>query len=206
MDREESSAPHPVEATELVERTGFRYANYDTPLWARNNKAPARWHVPGDGATQYISLHPDGAWAELLRKENLRTDEESALVRMKIWALTLNQGNLVDYSTFAKAEAAAFPADALIEDDYSRCQVEGQRVRALGYSGVVSPSAALPETLNVAIFGRRFKSMWGEPTKLAFAMPACMVAVGSPPPGLAARVRFVGETHTGLTEYIARGR
>jgi RES domain-containing protein len=175
---------------EFFGETGFRYANYDTPLWARNNKAPARWHVPGDGATQYISLHPDGAWAELVRKEHLQTDEELALVRMMMWAVTLHQQNLVNYSTFAIAEEAGFPPDALVDDDHLRCQAEGKRLRDLKYAGVVCPSAAIPGVLNVAIFGRRFKSMWGQEPKTTSAMPACLVAVGSPPPGLADRVRY----------------
>jgi hypothetical protein len=64
---------------------GFRYSNYDTPFWVRPNTGPGRWAVPEDGPTQYLSLHPDGAWADLARRENLRTESELATVRTKIW-------------------------------------------------------------------------------------------------------------------------
>src|SRR5947199_10148071 len=124
MDRESS-----VPLTGFYAQTAFRYANYDSPLWARDNTTPGRWHVPGDGATQYLSLHPDAAWADLARRENLRTEEELSLVRMTIWAVSLTQANVADYSTFTKAAAAGFEPEALIADDHSKCQTEGQRLR-----------------------------------------------------------------------------
>lgn len=45
----------------------FRYTSYDTPFWSRNNREDGRRHRVGDGATQYLPLHPDGAWTELAR-------------------------------------------------------------------------------------------------------------------------------------------
>lgn len=183
-------------------RTFFRYSSYDSPFWARNNRSDGRWNITGHHATQYLAADPDGAWAELLRHESLHTEEEVALVRMQIWAVSLDQAKLVDYSTFEKAEAAGFSANALINDDWNACQEEGERLRELNYSGVVAPSAALPGALNITIFGRRIRTTWGQPTRLASAIPACVVAVGAPPPGLAARVRHYGEPHAGYDLYL----
>jgi hypothetical protein len=149
-----------------------------------------------------MSLEPDGAWAELARAENLLTDAEMTLVRMPIWALRLNQQNLVNYSTFDTSEAAGFAPDALVDDDYSRCQAEGRRLRDLGYAGVVAPSAALPGVSNVTVFGRRMLGTWNVPTRLASSVPGCVVAVGAPPSGLATRVRYFGQQHDGFAAYV----
>ena len=180
----------------------FRYSSYDTPLWARNNRDAGRWHSIGDGATQYMALDPEGAWAELARAENLRTDQEFELVRIPIWGLRLSQQGLVDYSSFEKTEAAGFSPDALIDDDYRLCQLEGKRLRELGYAGVVAPSAALPGATNVTIFGRRMLSSWNAPSRLASSIPGCIVAVGHAPPGIAERTRHFGEEHAGLAAHL----
>ncbi len=196
-------ARNSLQVIELRHETVFRYSSYDTPLWARNNSGHGRWHVAGDGATQYLSFHPDGAWADLIRHEGLQSEEEVELVRMRMWALELSQNGIVDYSTFDRAEEAGFSPEALVDDDQRRCQVEGQRLRSEGYHGVIAPSAALPGALNVTIFGRRFKSSWGASTRLASAVPCCQVAVGSPPRSLVTRVRQVGQVHSGYVQWLA---
>jgi len=189
--------------TTSIDATVFRYSSYDSPFWVRNNTTSGRWHVAGDGATQYLALHPDGAWAELARAEGLRTEDDLAEVRIPIWAITLSQGNLVNYSTFELADAAGFDPDALVDDDYTRTQVEGQRLRLAGYGGIIAPSAALPGTVNVTLFGRRVRTSWGLAARLASSLPATIVARGGPPAGLASRVRYFGEEHSGLAAYVA---
>src|SRR5262245_37715829 len=59
-----------------VDAIAHRYSSYDTPFWARENSEPGRWHVRGDGPTQYLSLSSDGAWAELIRNERLTSEDE----------------------------------------------------------------------------------------------------------------------------------
>jgi hypothetical protein len=179
----------------------FRYSDYDTPFWARANTAPGRWHDPAHDPTQYLSLHPDGAWAELARSENLQSDAELALVRMPIWVARISEHGIVDYGDFERAEDAGFPPDALIDDNYTRCQAEGRRLRELGYRGVVAPSAALPGCLNLTLFGPRIVSGWSRERKLASSVPATVVAVGAPAAGLATKVRFVGRPHKGYEEF-----
>jgi hypothetical protein len=122
---------------------------------------------------------------------------------MPIWALTVQQSGLADYSSFEKAEQAGFSPDSLVDDDYKRCQAEGKRLREAGFAGVVAPSAALTGVVNVTLFGRRILSAWGVQTRLASSIPGCVVAVGSPFPGLAARVRYRGEAHSGYDLYVA---
>jgi hypothetical protein len=181
----------------------FRYSNYDTPFWARPNTRPGRWHVPGDGPTQYLSLTTEGAWADLIRWENLRTEAEVATVKMPLWVASIDQSSIVNYSDFSYAEGAGCAPDALIDDDHARCQAEGKRLRDLGYTGVLAPSAALPGELNLTIFGPRLSIAWGANPALASAIPAKVLLVGAPPAGLVERVRFVGEPHAGYEAWKA---
>jgi hypothetical protein len=110
----------------------------------------------------------------------------------------LNIAHLVDYSTFEMAQAAGFDPEALVEEDYRRCQEEGARLRSLGYLGVVAPSAALPGATNVTLFGARYSIRWNARVATASAIPVAVVAIGSPAPGLIPRVRQYGDVHEGL--------
>jgi RES domain-containing protein len=183
------------------DEVAFRYSNYDTPFWVRPNTEAGRWHEFGDGPTQYLSTTVDGAWAELIRAEGLRSEQEVALVRMPMWVAEVHLQRIADYGTFDKAEAAGFIPEALIDDDYSRCQKEGNRLRLAGFQGVLAPSAALPGSLNLTIFGPRIASTWGLRPLLASSIPATEIAVGSPPGGVVGRVRHKGEAHDLYDEF-----
>ncbi len=188
-----------------VEDVLIRYSNYDTPFWVRENTKPGRWHVPGDGPTQYLSLTTDGAWADLIRAENLRRGEEVRLIRMTLWQVRINQSNIVDYSTFERAESAGFPAGALVDDDQRRCRAEGKALRDAGYAGVLAPSAALPDELSLTLFGPRVSIDWNAEPMLSSAVPASVLTQGAPPPQLIGRVRFLGQAHAGYENYLKRG-
>jgi hypothetical protein len=184
-----------------VDTIAHRYSSYDTPFWARENTQPGRWHVRGDGPTQYLSRSTDGAWAELIRNEELTIEDEVAMVSVQLWAVAVNQAMIVDYSTFERAEAAGFVPDALVDEDYAGCQHEGARLRRLGYSGILAPSAALPDAINLTLFGPRMASTWNRPPLLASSLPATVITKGAPPPGLLAQVRQIGKPHAGLAAY-----
>jgi hypothetical protein len=192
----------PVRPIDLI---AHRYSSYDTPFWARENSQPGRWHSHGDGPTQYMSTSTDGAWAELIRKEELRTEDEVAMVSVSMWAIAVDHQMIVDYSTFERAEAAGFDPAALVDEDYERCQREGARLRALRYGGVLAPSAALPGALNLTLFGPRMASTWDRPPLLASSLPATIITKGAPPPGLLPRVRRIGVPHPILVAHLSAG-
>jgi RES domain-containing protein len=204
MARRESRTPREITFGDVA----FRYTDDEVPFWARANTQNGRWHLASEGnRTQYLSTSPDASWADLIRNENLRSEPEVALVRMPLWVARIEESRIVDYSTFDLAEAAGFPPDALIDDDWDRCQAEGTRLRELGYRGVLAPSAALPGGLALTLFGARRAVDWEQDPLVASAIPAKVVTVGSPPVGLVDRVRFVGEEHGTYVEYaVARGR
>lgn len=189
-------APEPKPRQTRFEDVAFRYSDYDTPFWVRPNTEPGRWHRVADGPAQYLSATADGAWAEMIRAEGLRSESDVALVRMPMWAAEIHIQRVADYQTFDAASAADFPADALIDDDYSRCQAEGRRLREAGFQGVLAPSAALPGALNLTLFGPRIASTWRARPLLASSVPATKLAVGSPPEGIVGQVRHTGEAHS----------
>lgn len=184
-----------------VRATGYRYSSYDTPLWSRPNSEGGRWHSPGDGPTQYLALSTDAAWAELIRHEQLTSEQEVSLVHIQMWSLQVDQALVVDYSTFQKAETAGFDPEALVSDDHTRCRQEGARLRATGYHGVLAPNAALPGERNLTLFGPRVASSWDQAKLLKSSMQARVIAVGSPPAGLLERVRRYGDPHSELAGF-----
>jgi RES domain len=196
-------APEP-EKIPIERQMAHRYSSYDTPFWVRENSQPGRWHRSGDGPTQYLSLSTDGAWAELIRNEELRAEDQVAMVSVSMWAVLIEEGVIANYSTFDEAERSGFDPEALVAEDYEQCQSEGARLRKEGFSGVLAPSAALPGALNVTLFGARMMSTWDRPKFLASSIPATIITKGAPPPGLLLRVRHLGAPHSGLVEYLAK--
>jgi hypothetical protein len=184
-----------------VDEIAHRYSSYDTPFWARENTQPGRWHERRHGPTQYLSLSTDGAWAELIRNEELTTEDEVAMVSVQMWAVAVDQAMIIDYSTFGRAEAVGFDPEALVDEHYGRCQQEGARLRQLGFSGVLAPSAALSGAINLTLFGPRMASTWKRPPLLSSSLPATVITKGAPPPGLLAHVRQIGAPHKGLVAY-----
>ena len=194
-------APDPIAVENLI---AHRYSSYDTPFWVRENSLSGRWHRPGDGPTQYLALSTDGAWAELIRNEELRSEDEVAMISVSMWAVLINQKMLADYSTFERAEAAGFAPEALVSEDYGACQAEAARLRELGYAGLLAPSAALPGATNLTLFGARMASTWEKAPLLVSSIPATVITKGAPPPGLLQRVRQSGTVHDGLAAHKAK--
>jgi hypothetical protein len=184
----------------------YRWSDYDTPLWSRPNSTAQRWNRTREAPTQYLSLSSDGAWAELIRTEDLRSAADVRLVSMPLWVLQVHETRIADYGTFEKAETAGFPPAALVDKDHERCRAEGTRLREHGFRGVVAPSAALPGAVNLTLFGARLGVEWGcsEDRRLASFVPVRQLAVGHPPDDLLARVRQHGAPHEGLAAYRAQ--
>jgi RES domain-containing protein len=182
----------------------YRATTYDVPLWVSPNRRDGRWNLAGDGCTQYFCLDAEAPYAEMLRGEDLQTEAEAKTFRTIVWQLRVDEGAIVDYTTFEKAEASGFDPAALVDDDHERCQVEAQRLKSLGAQGVLAPSAALPGSVNLTLFGARAPIAWTTTVKLASSIPVQRLTEGSAPPGLVTKVRFYGQPHVALVAYQAR--
>jgi len=149
-----------------------------------------------------MSLDSEAPFAEILRHEDLRTEEAASHYSSTIWQAHIDEAMVVDYSTYELAETAGFAVDALVGDDLERCQAEALWLMDRGARGVLSPSAALPGATNLALFGARVGVKWGTTAGLASAIPVQRVTRGHPPAGLTARVRYIGEPEPLLLTYL----
>jgi RES domain-containing protein len=185
--------------------TVYRATSYDVPLWVNPNRRAGRWNIAWTDSTQYACLDPEAPFAEMLRGEDLRSEKAAATYRTSLWQLRVDEGAIVDYSTFEKADAVGFSADALVDDDHERCQAEAEFLKTHGARGVLAPCAALPGSINLTLFGPRTPIDWNATVRLASGIPAQrLVSSSAPPTGLTARVRFYGELHPAYVAY-ARG-
>lgn len=181
----------------------YRATTYDVPLRVHPNRRSGRWNRAGGEPTQYFCLDAEAPFAEALRAEDLRTDAEARTFTTVLWQLRVEEGAIADYGTFEKAEAAGFDPAALVDDDHERCRGEAERLRDLGARGVLSPSAALPGSTSLTVFGPRVAVAWATQVTLASSIPAQRLSRGAAPPGLVDRVRFYGREHRGLRLFLA---
>jgi RES domain-containing protein len=194
-------APEPHPRSIEIEDVYFRYSSYDVPFWVRPNTTEERWNGAEDGPTQYLSATTDGSWAELIRNENLRSESDLTLVQIGLWQARIGEAGIADYRDFKTAEKAGLDADVLVDDDQTRCRMEGRRLRQAGFRGVLYPSAALPGETNLALFGPRILLPWGGTRLLSSGVPGMLLTVGAPPAELLPRTRHLGAPHAGLTEH-----
>lgn len=133
--------------------TTFRLAAYETPLWAVENFSAGRYNDVGDGATQYLSLHPLTPWAELLRNQRRRSASAALQLRLPLWAIKIDLDPEPVEISFANADAYGLTPDALVADDQTACRDLARRFRSdpHGPRALTVPSAALPGTQNLVL-------------------------------------------------------
>jgi hypothetical protein len=153
-----------------------------------------------------MALDAEAPFAEVLRHEDLRSEEEASHYSSTVWQLRIESDLIVDYRTFELADAAGFEAESLVDDDHERCQAEAQWLVSHGARGVLSPSAALPGSVNLTLFGPRVPVAWSTQPELASSIPTQKLATGHPPAGLTERVRYYGQPEPLLEGYLAKVR
>jgi RES domain-containing protein len=158
------------------------------PFWARPNSRPGRWNRADGTSTQYWSLSPEAAWAELIRHESLTTEDDLELVRMPFWVCRFSTGMVIDLRQPLERERYGINDDELIADEWEACQDLALQLRD-NQRGVIAPCAALPHHANVTMFGPRRAIGWDKAAALSSVVPATRVAIGRPPEGLLDRVR-----------------
>ncbi len=177
----------------------FRLADYATPLRVVPASQPARYHTGDeDEPTQYLALHPLGPLAELMRNNDLRTVEQLRAVRTRTWALDIPADQIPAIEFENAADFGVSPVD-LVADDRSACHNLAARLRGNGVRGVVVPSAALPGTRNLVLFGPRVAAPYLTEPVSTLDAPASITAQDERPlASLLDIVRFQGDPHPGL--------
>ncbi len=182
----------------------YRQATYGNPLRTEAARRPGRYHTGAESEpTQYMCLHPLGPFAELMRSHSLRQPEQVRHVRERTWALRLEQERLVEIG-FDNAPEYGVDEAALVDDDPARCQALAAQLRAAGVAGIVVPSAALPGTQNVVLFGARVGAPYLLEPLGPVDVPASITAQhGRPIVSLLDLVRYRGDQHTALVAWQA---
>ena len=182
----------------------YRLASWRRPLRTEPSRIAGRFHRMTEASpTQYLCLHPIGPWAEFLRASDLRTPDQLALVRHRTWALRVDLDDLPRIG-FAEAAAHGLRPGDLVSDDLRACHRLADRLRAAGVEGAIVPSAALPGTDNVVLFGERAAAPYLIEPFSAVDVPASLTADGGRPPlGALERVRRRGAPHAALEAWRA---
>lgn len=176
----------------------YRFASYATPLRTVPAALPARYsRGDEDEPTQYLALHPLGPLAELMRNADLRTPDQVLAVRTRTWALEVPLDDLVEIA-FDNADQFGISAEDLVADDRGACQQLAEQLRSQ-VPGIVVPSAALPATRSVVLFGPRVAAPYLSEPVSTLDIPASITAEhGRPLLSLLDIVRFVGDPHAAL--------
>ncbi len=84
-------------------------------------------------------------------------------------------------------------------DDWSPCQDLAERMRERGVEALIAPSAALPGTRNLVLFGQRVAIAYDHTPRASIDVPVSITSDrGGPPVGLLDLVRHRGEPHPEL--------
>ncbi len=115
----------------------FRHTDPRFPfLWESAGQPAGRWSAKGEGPVNTFADTPEGAWAELLRHEEITDPLDVAEIRRSMWAVEV--GDL-------PGTRPRLPRATMIGGprSYAACQREAARLRDRGDRGFTAPSAAL---------------------------------------------------------------
>jgi hypothetical protein len=85
---------------------------------------------------QYFADTPPGAWAELLRHEEITDPKDLDGIAARLWVVEIDDVELQN-PRLSRASLTSSP------DGYEVCRVEARRLRAAGVMRIEAPSAAL---------------------------------------------------------------
>lgn len=185
----------------------YRHAAYDTPWLVNPSRRPGRFHRLLDEVTQYVALHPLGPAAEVVTHAFGRESapEDVAGLRLDLWAVLVDDDGVLRVG-FDDAERLGISADALVGDDYGPTQEWARRLRGEGVRGVVVPSAALPGTENLVLFGPRVLHPYlREPGAPVEVRTGHLTDAGRAPAEVLAVARWPGEPHAALLQWRSSG-
>jgi RES domain len=184
--------------------TVFRHASYDSPWWAFPSSRAGRFHRAGTDTVQYLSLHPLGPAAEMLR-HNVGPSGNPDDVVLNLWTAVVDVDDVagVDFDDCARY---GLTPDELVGDDYTRTQALAGVLRATGATAMVAPSAALPGSHNLILFGVRVLNPFlGEPLTPEEVPNGHLTDGARPPAEVAPHVRWFGAPHRAVEQWKLTG-
>lgn len=168
----------------MWESVVYRIAAWDTPLWALPNRSPARYNDADQGRTQYLALHPLTPWAEIARNQERVSADELSELRLPVWALRIILDSEPERIGFDEAARWGLGAEELVADDHGACRRLAERLRsdAAAPKAIIVPSAALPGTENLVIFGPRVRLGYLDHPIDEVDVPLSLAALRARPP------------------------
>jgi RES domain-containing protein len=207
--------PHPVSGEWIC----FRQVSPEWPPLHHNAGEPGpsqesgRWHRKGEGYAQYLSLTPLGAWAECARYYSLRSADQAREMRRNLWLVFVRETRIADLATFDRYDACGLDPRIAVQDDHASTQALGAELRDAGFRGVLSPSAALPDAVNLTLFGERYEKVlltdlaaWDNPDVDAWLPCQSVVEEGPVPASLCTEAVFRGKQHEGYRRWARAKR
>lgn len=168
----------------------FRLAHPAYPfIWESPSQPAARWHAEQEGPVHYFATTPEGAWAEIIRHEEITEPEDlSGLREMAMWVVRLDEPVL---------DESALQLDVLTGglSTYPICQEEARNLRERGSRGMLVPSAAL-------LPGGAFTYAVDDGPQ-ALPVPSYVVVLFGPAPHVIGQLASVGgHPRVGLLEHV----
>jgi RES domain-containing protein len=182
----------------------YRHAAYDTPWWAYPSSRSGRFHRATIDTVQYLSLHPLGPAAEMLRHNVGPTGDPDDVV-LNIWAVVADLDRVTQI-TFDDCPTHGITPDDLVGDDYRPTQALADELRASGVAGLIVPSAALPGANNLVLFGVRVIHPYLAVPFNTVECPTGHLSDGARTPAeVASLVRWFGAPHPALESWRTTG-
>lgn len=184
--------------------TVFRHASYDSPWWAFPSSRAGRFHRAGIDTVQYLCLHPLGPAAEMLR-HNLGPTGNPDDVVLNLWTALIDVDDVtrVDFDDCAKY---GLTPDELVGDDYAPTQALADAVRSGGATAMIAPSAALPGTFDLILFGVRVLNPFLSAPLTPEEVPTGHLTDGERPPAeVVPHVRWLGAPHEAAEQWKITG-
>jgi hypothetical protein len=184
--------------------TAFRHAAYDSPWWVLPSSREGRFHRAGQDTVQYLSLHPLGPAAEMLR-HNVGPRGDPDDVVLNLWAAVVELDH-VKRIDFDDCETYGRAADELVADDYGATHDLADAVRESGAPAMIVPSAALPGTHNLIVFGVRLLHPFLWEPLIPEEIPTGHLTDGARAAAeVAGHVRWLGTPHAAAEQWKATG-
>jgi hypothetical protein len=190
----------------VVRITGAR----DPALWRPRSvvrpeiQPPARWHFSGEYA-QYCSRDREGSWAERVRSDEIRSADELAELELALWEVTIEEPGIADLSTFDAIDRCGLDPAHFVDDDHSWCRGFAGEIRDAGFTGLATPSAALPGAVNVTLLGPRYEltDPYLRNARIGRYVRVRRLGEGAPPSHLLPWVRRRGAMHGGYADWLS---
>jgi hypothetical protein len=153
---------------------------------------------------QYLCLHPLGPAAEMLR-HNVGPDGDSDDVLLNLWAVAVEDDGIVRITFDSCADHHITPEE-LVGDDHEPTQRLADSSRAAGHGGLIVPSAALPGTENLVLFGAKVLHPYlAEPLSVDEIPTGHLTDGARPPAEVISLVRWFGQPHRALEHWKTNG-